>query len=127
MGLAVLGVVYLLPSLLGTLLQLTHTAEHLAKTLADPYPPGAVVHSHGGSTHAHGFAVTALAAAVEADGDDAEDEDPEAVPPLIFLAFRSTPPVAEAAPPDDRMAPARFSAPSPRRDLGTPPVPPPRA
>ncbi len=122
-----MGALDLLPSLLGTLLQVTHTVEHLAAELEDrSYPVGTLVHSHDGSTHAHGPAVAMVAAAFEVEGDAAE-EDPEAVPPLILMAATSGAPTSEAAPMGQSRAVVPAASHAPRWDPGTPPVPPPRA
>lgn len=127
--LAVLGVVYLLPSVLGTLLHATHNAEHFLVGLVevDPRPSRALVHTHDGTTHAHGPAVAALAAALEADQDDATDEDPEAVPPVILMAAVAGTTSTEAILAVRVESGVRIASPAPRWDPGTPPVPPPRA
>lgn len=125
--LGAMGVLYLLPSLLGTLLQIAHGLEHALTTPVSSgteATAGVVVHSHDGSTHAHGAVVAVLAAAA-VDEDDDPEADPEAVPPLVLLALRSTGP--------ELTVPSAGSASSVPEDSGlaaregtTPPLPPPR-
>lgn len=88
---AVLGILYLLPSVLGIVLQTAHGAEHVLEwstELAQTQSRQHAVHSHDGSTHSHGRAVTFLASALIDDAPPEEDES-EIVPPVIFRAVLS--------------------------------------
>jgi hypothetical protein len=128
MLLLAVGTLYLSPSVLGILLYVAHGAEH---ALAKPGEPtqathaGPVVHSHDGSTHSHGSAVTILAASLTHDGESGADADPETVPPLVFLAIPGSPVTATGVSPATG-GPLPDHSRAPTQVANTPALPPPR-
>ena len=123
-------VLYLLPSGLGTVARMAHDAEHALESQlgADrPDARGALVHTHGGSTHAHGPGVEALARAAAGLESTPEDDEELELPPVVLYALLS-PSGPGVSPPDAlRTSPfvdatAPWAGPSP-----APPVPPPDA
>lgn len=118
---------YLLPSVLGTLLQLAHGAEHSfswSRDFAQATPRQAVVHSHDGSTHSHGPAVAILASALALE-EGSEEDILETVPPVVLLAVVGLEPEPIDPPrwlEEGPIAHRRGGSPDP----STPPLPPPQ-
>lgn len=127
LALGAVAALYLLPSVLGTLLQFAHGVEHAltwSTELTRGAPRHTVVHSHDGVTHSHGPAVTFLASAV-AGKDTVGEGDPETVPPAVLLAILASEP--ESTPPPNRVeAGGHEYLVAHSADLGSPPLPPPQ-
>lgn len=124
-------ILYLLPSGLGTLARLAHQAEHVLQAqieAAASQSRAGLVHSHDGTTHAHGPGVEALASvAGELEGSRDDEEGPEVVPPLVLLGLRPPASAAPERPDASRAPPAAFTTLHWIRRGPAPPVPPPRA